>query len=107
MSRIAEALVGGAYGYPVSPGSKEKGGTSEDAAAGVEGKTARLRRQCLARVREVPSTADEVAEHLGEEIWTIRPRLSELGKMGLIVKSGDRRRNRSGADAWVWRAVSP
>lgn len=104
MSRIAEAL-GSGYGYPAEPGSKEKGGTSEAAAAGVASKTGVLRDKVLQRIREAPSTADEVAAHLGESVLNVRPRVSELQRMARIVKTGERRPNASGAQAWVWRAA--
>lgn len=52
-----------------------------------------------------PMTADEVAAHLGLSILSIRPRITELSKAGLIVKTGLRRANISGCNANEWRAV--
>lgn len=50
-------------------------------------------------------TADEVAAVLGEEPFSIRPRFTELSEMGRIRRTGARRRNRSGCQAAVWKAV--
>ena len=102
MGRLAEANLPD-YGYPASPGFKEKGGTSEEAAQGITAGSAALRERVLARIEAVPSTADEVAEHLGEDKLNVRPRISELCKLGKIVKTKERHRNASGARATVWR----
>ncbi len=55
-------------------------------------------------LREHPegATADEVAYALKYSILTVRPRVSELYKLGLIVDSGLRRKNASGKNAIVW-----
>jgi hypothetical protein len=104
MSRIAEAFSPD-YGYPNTAGFKEKGSTSQEAAARVDADN--LRGAALIAIRANPSTADEVASALGLSVLTIRPRLSELRALGKIVPNGERRKNASGASAAVWRAVSP
>ena len=43
-----------------------------------------------------PATADEVAYALGADILTIRPRVTELKKWGLLVTTGLRRTNDRG-----------
>lgn len=48
---------------------------------------------------------DEVAEDLGVDRLSIRPRGSALKAKGLIVETGRRRKNRSGRMANVWRVV--
>jgi predicted ArsR family transcriptional regulator len=48
-------------------------------------------------------TADECADALKAEIWSVRPRLSELRRMGRIVETDQRRKNRSGMTATVWK----
>ena len=105
MSRLAEQYLAD-YGYPDSPGFREKGGTSEEAAAIVASSSTNLRTMALDKIRENPATADEVADALGMSVLAIRPRISELRKLGKIVRNGDRRPNASGILAWVWRAVS-
>lgn len=92
--------------YPDHAGFKEKGGTSEEAALAIESKAATLRGQVLRLLQSGQHlTADEIAQRLEEGILSIRPRVSELKKLGLIEKTGDRRPNASGMNAAVWRAV--
>lgn len=47
-------------------------------------------------------TADECAEAVGLDRWSIQPRVSELRRKLLIVDSGARRFNSSGKRAIVW-----
>jgi hypothetical protein len=63
-----------------------------------------LRQQCLNVLGRHPGglTADEVAAALGESVLSIRPRMSELRRLGEIADTGDRRRNASGHTAAVW-----
>ena len=105
MSRIAETMLP-EYGYPDSPGFKEKGGTSEEAAATVAKDLVKLRERVLDVIWFSPCTADEVAAALGMSVLAIRPRVSELRKLGKIVRQGGRRLNASGIPAWVWRATA-
>jgi hypothetical protein len=91
--------------YPHRSGFKERGGTSEAAAEDIAPAAQHLRGKVLDCLRRHgPRTADECASLMGEELWSVRPRLSELGKRGLIAKTGERRPNRSGSFAAVWRA---
>lgn len=50
-------------------------------------------------------TADECAESMRESVLAIRPRCTELVKLGALRRSGERRRNRSGVSASVLVAV--
>jgi len=85
------------------PGAKV-GGTSQDAADAIHNRAATLRQAVIAMFRKHGSlTADEVAELLGESVLAIRPRLSELRKLGRIADTGLRRKNQSGRSANVWR----
>lgn len=86
------------------PGYKE-GTTSRDAALAVAGRAETLREKSLDALRKMPLTADEVAMLLDESVLTIRPRLTELRKAGLIARTGDRRQNNSGKFAHVFSAV--
>ncbi len=97
----------GAPTYPDAAGWKGEP-TSLEAAGAIEasGKAEQLRvrvRALFDAGREL--TADECALELQEDRLAIRPRLSELHKQGIIQPSGTRRRNASGKDAQVWRAV--
>jgi len=96
--------------YPSEPGAKAPG-TSTEAAHKMQGRASALRDKVERLfLTGATLTADECAEALHESVLAIRPRLSELVKMGLIVKSyqGDmpeRRKNASGMSAQVWRAA--
>lgn len=90
--------------YPMAAGFKT-GGTSAEAAKKIH--AARLQRAALRVLQTHPSgmTADEIASELGESILSIRPRVSELKRQGLVEKTRERRRNHSGMSASVWRAI--
>jgi hypothetical protein len=89
--------------YPNSPGFR-RDGTSEQAAHSVAHEAGNLRDRVLMALRQRPSTADELAGILGETPFSIRPRVTELAKLGKIVKTDSRRRNASGRLATVLRA---
>jgi predicted ArsR family transcriptional regulator len=91
--------------YPDSPGYKEKGGTSEAASAIAANTSETLRDRVLFLLRNTEFTADECARYLGASILAVRPRLSELRRMGLIRKTGTTRMNDSGIQAAVWTAT--
>jgi predicted ArsR family transcriptional regulator len=90
--------------YPDSPGYKERGGTSEAAAALAANTSATLRDRVLFLLRNTEFTADECAEYLSASVLAVRPRLSEL-RMGEIQKTGATRKNQSGIQAAVWTAT--
>ena len=67
--------------YPHRSGFKERGGTSEAAAEDIAPAAQHLRGKVLDCLRRHgPRTADECASLMGEELWSVRPRLSELGR---------------------------
>jgi predicted HTH transcriptional regulator len=88
--------------YPDSPGFKERGGTSEEAAEKVSGGSEAARGKILSLLwtREA-MTADEIAAHFGWSQFYARPRVSELHKLKAIKKAG-RKANDSGMSAWAW-----
>jgi hypothetical protein len=88
--------------YPDSPGYKREG-TSQEAAEAIKSRAKRLCSMVLEELTRAPGTADEIAQRLGEDRLSIRPRLSELAAKNLIVDSGTRRVNESGKSATVWR----
>jgi hypothetical protein len=93
-----------------NPGFKREG-TSHDAAVTISSAAMVLRHRIL-KVMSGPLlieggwTADEMAEHLGVSLLSVRPRFSELAAQGMIVDTGIRRQNRSGHYAMVWRMVN-
>lgn len=90
--------------YPDSPGYQDTD-TSRAAASAIKPGATTIRAE-VARLFEVRSalTADECAERLDMSILTIRPRVTELVKQGELVDTGQRRKNRSGRLAAVYRA---
>lgn len=94
--------------YPDSPGFKTHG-PSEDAAASIAPRAPRIRDAVLDVIATRPAgiTADEIAATLGMSILTIRPRVSELRRLGEIRATGDRRCNASGMTASTWRVAPP
>ena len=82
--------------YPENPGHQHSD-TSLKAAEAVSGKAAVLRDHCLSYLREFgPRTADEVAAMMGESLLTIRPRITELRRMGKVRDTGVRRPSSTG-----------
>lgn len=95
------------FAYPDAPGFKARDTSSASAEAMVDTAPI-LRARCLAALeRSNGLTADEVAGRLGASILSVRPRISELTRLGKVRDSGDRRHNVSGKRAIVWAAVQP
>lgn len=93
--------------YPQVPGYKtNQPETSKQAATEMIPKAATLRQKCLECLRGAAMTPDEVAELLGEDKLSIRPRISELSLMSLVYDTKLRRKNRSGKFAVVWKAAT-
>lgn len=92
--------------YPDTPGHRGIE-TSVEAAESVAPKCGRLQKLTLKAIRDRGAfglTADECAEVLGFDRYSIQPRTSELRRKGLIADSGKRRRNATGKSAIVWVA---
>ena len=89
--------------YPLSPGSKENG-TSLEAAELIKAGAETIRRKVfdvIINKENFGATADEVAELLALSPFTVRPRVTELYKLGNIQRK-DKRKNSSGAMAYVY-----
>jgi len=77
--------------------------TSEEAAASVSPEPAgTMRQRVLALLMLGDMTCEEVERSTGWAGNTVRPRLWELERMGLIVKSEGRKANASGRMARVY-----
>ena len=88
--------------YPQSPGYKKRE-TSKQAAEDIKPSAETLRNQVYQILKSRELSADQCAELMEEDKLSIRPRFSELAKMGKIEDSGKRTLNRSGKRAVVWR----
>lgn len=92
--------------YPDAPGHRGVE-TSIAAAQALAPKLGPLQRMAEKAIREAGKyglTADELAERLEKDRYSIQPRTSELKRKGLIRDSGQRRPNSSGKLAIVWVA---
>jgi predicted ArsR family transcriptional regulator len=89
-------------GYPATPGWIDET-TSRDAAFAVTDRAHSLREAVFAILSRRAMTADEVAAVLGESVLSMRPRVTELYKEDRIDRTGERRQNRSGLFAHVYR----
>lgn len=90
--------------YPAQPGAKVDG-PSRLAAEHIGPSVDTLRGLALREIFKSQRglTADETAERLGLSLLSIRPRVTELKRLGEIEDSGVRRKNTSGRYATVWR----
>lgn len=95
------------FRYPHQPGAQDR--DTSIAAADEAAQTApQLRARALAVIeRSRGLTADEVAGKLGLSILSIRPRVTELSRLGKVRDSGSRRPNASGRNAIVWTPIFP
>lgn len=94
--------------YPNAPGYKADG-PSRDAARRIKPMAATIRGRVLKIFTDrYPAgfTADEAAKALALTEFTVRPRIAELHKLGLIEQTAMRRPNASGHNATVWRAAA-
>ena len=94
--------------YPDMPGFKAQG-ASQEAAKAITGIAKTLRTRALLCISRTPGgmTADEVAAELGASPFAVRPRVTELNRLGLIERAEGRRRNASGMTATIWRPAKP
>jgi hypothetical protein len=114
MKHSPEQLVGDLFDrgepiYPAFPGSKGADTSREAAeaiapfASNMRGKVAKVYADSFPR----GFTPDEVAKQLNATPFMIRPRVTELGAVGLIERTGEKRNNpHSSLKAAVWRAAS-
>jgi len=90
-------------GHPPAVAGDE---TSEEAADSIASDASRLRgavRTYILKGGEKGRTCDEVEVGLGMRHQTASARIRELFLMDRINKRGDKRKTRSGRQAWVWR----
>jgi len=101
MSRLPER-------YPDVAGFKAPG-PSEQAANTISGTAKTLREQVLKTISEAPAglSADAVADRLGKSVLSVRPRVSELRRLGEIRPTTQRAKNQSGMSATIWVQSPP
>lgn len=92
--------------YPIAPGHQDET-TSIMAAVKVAPTVVELRAMILEVLHTKHMTCEELSDHFGIQFLSIRPRCTELKKMGLIVKSGAQRMQRTGGYANAWMPSTP
>jgi hypothetical protein len=100
---------GALMSYPNSPGFKSRG-TSSMAARQISPHAMALRDRVHAFLEaNYPAsfTADEVADRLGVSFLSVRPRVTELLRQGMIIKTAARRKNASGMSAVAVQWLDP
>lgn len=99
-------LFGNTAPYPLSAGFKERSIDSASRAAGESVPVKALQRLVHVDLcRHGDATADECAARLGMDVLTIRPRFSELRRLGKIIPTDQRRPSSRGTPSTVWRAM--
>ena len=98
-------LTRGIFGVKTADNWKAQG-TSKQAASEAAVTAASLRLQVLNELKKASGTADEIANRLNMSVLSVRPRFSELVRLGHILDSGLRRKNLSGKSATVWKVRS-
>jgi len=92
-------------------GNAEKSKPRETSLEALEGMNKNrgeiLRMVVLAQFEDGDFTADEVAGLIEEHPLSVRPRVSELAKRGLIYDTGLRRRSQMGRPSIVWGRAVP
>ena len=92
--------------YPGSPGHKGDLDTGRIAAGAFAPKAAPIRVRALAVIERAPSSAETIADEIGEHFMIVRARCSELRAAGLIDDSGRRGDGALGGRVVVWRATT-
>ena len=92
--------------------SNSTGETAKAAAVAMKAKAPTLRQMVFAEIERAPAIPETILQSLRSRgvktvLTSIRPRASELVRMGLIADSGLRQRGEGGCKAIVWRATTP
>jgi hypothetical protein len=94
--------------YPEVAGSKERSLNSASRKAAESVPAGTLRASVLGDLQENgDATADECAARLGIDVLSIRPRFSELRRLGKIVATDQRRPSSRNTSSTVWKAAAP
>lgn len=94
--------------YPFTPGVKGSLDTGHDGAAMIAPKLGARQAEVLADLeKHGPSTAEEIAERTNRHWFHVRPRISELRTMGLVVDTGERFETGLGGKTHQVRLTTP
>lgn len=94
--------------YPQTPGFKGKVETGRLAAAALTPKLGARQQEALDDLAaNGPGSAEDIAERIGRHWYCVRPRLTELREMGLVVDTGRRKPTQFGGRTWEARVATP
>jgi predicted ArsR family transcriptional regulator len=93
-----------ALAYPEAPGWKARD-TAQAAAEAIAPEAKSLKARVMAALKKAPGTPEQIAHRIGAPLMNVRPRLSELSALGLVVDSGARGQAMGGRKAIVWTLV--
>lgn len=99
MSAYREGTEPGFKGDPAGPGA--------DAARYYAGQMPRRQREVLVGLGTGPKNAEQISSEIGLHWYLVRPRLSELERKGLIVKTGARGTSALGGRSTMYRPATP
>lgn len=96
-------------GYPdTMPGWKgPSDGPGADAARAFSSQLGRRQREVLEALGAESLNAEGISERTGRHWYVVRPRLSELERLGLVVKTGERGRSAFGGKSTIYRRSTP
>ena len=94
--------------YPEhSAGWKGLSETGRNAAKNITQKRPKLWEQVLVVLAEGPATPEMIADRIGRHFTTVRPRCSELRRLGRVVDTGHRGNGALGGRAIIFRIATP
>lgn len=100
-------MQGDLLDWPGNPGPVvHKNGPDTELAAyeSIKPKLSGLRLKALQTLSgSAGMTGDEVSKKMGEWIYSVKPRLTELSRMYLVEDTGERRKNDRNRQEIVWR----
>ena len=82
------------------------GGTGELGAIQTGPRLQGRRKAVLAAVERKHGTAEQIGERISLHWYLVRPRLSELKALGLVVETGERGKGALGGKVNVWRITT-
>ncbi len=94
--------------YPEdSAGWKGAFDTGRTAAKVITPKRPRLWEQVLTVLANGPATPEQISHAIGRHFTTVRPRISELARLGRVIATDQRGDGALGGQSVVWRLATP
>ena len=95
------------YHDGTAPGFKGPAdGPGADAARRYAAQLGKRQKQVLDGLGVGPKNAEQISAEIGLHWYLVRPRLSELERRGLVIKTGDRGRSALGGQSTLYRPTT-